>query len=262
MKNNLDIILNLYYKPTDELKKYIENNFNTDICTFIPVNGGASLKNNEWCQKHLKFDDSGINISHLNPWMNEMTSVYWYWNNMMSNDCEYIGFNHYRRFFNIDDIKDYENYDIIVSKPIFSGSRLNLATQYSIYHCVDDLIRCIQDIEQVKGIDISHDFLSYVKRETRNLAPCLMYIMKKNLFNEWCEFIFPILFALYNDICSKDDFKKRDNYQKRALCFLTERLFGYWYYTKTQLGLKTKEVDIIEKLDYKPPKVNERGDYS
>lgn len=69
-----------------------------------------------------------------------------------------------------------------------------------------------------------------------------MFIMKKDLFEEWCSFIFPLLFRLKTEICDTDDFKKRDNYQKRALCFLTERLFGYWYYTKTQLGLKTKEV--------------------
>ena len=262
MKNNLDIILNLYYKPTDELKKSIEINFNTDICTFIPINGGASLKDDEWCQKHLRFDDVEDNISQLNPQMNEMTAVYFYWKNIMSDECEYVGFNHYRRFFDIDDIKDYRYYDMIVSKPIFSGSGLPLITQYSIYHCVDDLIKCLNVLMKCKGRDFSYDFLAYVQRETKNLAPCNMYIMKKELFIEWCEFIFPLLMILHKDICSTEEFKKRDNYQKRALCFLTERLFGYWYYTKTQLGLKTKEVQIIEKLNFKPKGINERGDYS
>ena len=86
--------------------------------------------------------------------------------------------------------------------------------------------------------------------------------MKKDLFEEWCSFIFPLLFRLKTEICDTYEFKQRDNYQKRALCFLTERMFGYWYYTKTQLGLKTKEVQIIEKLNFKPNGINERGDYS
>lgn len=88
-----------------------------------------------------------------------------------------------------------------------------------------------------------------------------MFVMKKELFVEWCEFVFPLLFELKKRICDTDEFIKRDNYQKRALCFLTERMFNFWYFKKKQT-LKTKELTIEEHLEYKPEGVNERGDYS
>lgn len=105
-------------------------------------------------------------------------------------------------------------------------------------------------------------FRKYLLSSGTNLAPCNMFIMKKELFEEWCSFIFPILFSLEKKICHTEEFEKRDNYQKRALCFLTERMFGYWYYLKKNSGLKTKEIEIAEHLEYKPSGVNERGDFS
>ena len=80
--------------------------------------------------------------------------------------------------------------------------------------------------------------------------------MKKELFFEWCEFIFPILFDLETVI----DLTGRDNYQKRALCFLTERIFGFWCHKKLTTHT-IKEINMIEKLEFKPVGVNERGTY-
>ena len=74
--------------------------------------------------------------------------------------------------------------------------------------------------------------------------------------------IFPALFELKDRICGTEEFRSRDNYQKRALCFLTERVFNFWCYTKKCNGLKIKEVEMIEHLGYKPTGVNERGDFS
>lgn len=88
-----------------------------------------------------------------------------------------------------------------------------------------------------------------------------MFVMRRELFEEWCQFIFPALFALKDRICGTEEFSLRDNYQKRALCFLTERIFNYWCYCKKRRGLKIKEVEIEEHLGYKPAGVNERGDF-
>ena len=50
--------------------------------------------------------------------MNELTVIYWFWKNYDLSKIEYVGYNHYRRFFYDKDIEDYEDWDIIVSKPI------------------------------------------------------------------------------------------------------------------------------------------------
>ena len=47
-----------------------------------------------------------------------------------------------------------------------------------------------------------------MKTNNDNFAPMNMFIMRRALFNEWCSFIFPILFKLEENI----DVEGRDNY--------------------------------------------------
>ena len=96
-----------------------------------------------------------------------------------------------------------------------------------------------------------------MKTNHDNFAPMNMFVMKKVLFNEWCSFIFPILFKLEETI----DVEGRDNYQKRAICFLEERIFGFWCWKKMHEGNRVKQIPIEEHLDWKDNKLNERGTY-
>ena len=248
------IALNIYYKPTDELKCIIDQN--RDI--YLPINGGSSLKTDSWAVQNLFFDDDGQNISSKNPILNEMTSIYWIWKNYNKiGNPDYIGHNHYRRFFKREDIIDYNDFDIIISKPIFSAQNFPLFQQYCYYHIISDLYKCIDTINE-HDFSFGKAFYLYLNTSGINYAPCNMFLMKRELFFEWCEFIFPILFDLEHKI----DLTGRDNYQKRALCFLTERIFNFWCFNKLKSGFKIKEVTMLEKLNFKPEKINERGDYS
>ena len=56
--------------------------------------------------------------------------------------------------------------------------------------------------------------------------------MKKKMFEEYCEFIFPILFELEKII----DTSTYDGYQKRQLAFLSERLTSLFLFAKKQQG--------------------------
>lgn len=251
--NNIKIILNIFYNPVEQLKKIILNN--KDI--YIPINGGSGLRDDKWVSENAIFDDIGDNISGKNKLMNEMTSIYWIWKHYDEiGNPEYIGHNHYRRFFKREDFLDYKKYDLIISKPIFSSDQYTLVWQYNYYHKIEDLQRCV-DVIRKHNKDFGDSFANYLNSSGTNYAPCNIFIMKKDLFFEWCEFLFKIMFDLEKEI----DISGRDNYQKRALCFLSERIFNFWCYDKLMNGYNVKEIDMIEKLDFKPEKINERGDY-
>ena len=248
----LKIVVNLFYKPVEALKQFLS--YNSDL--YLPINGGSTLKNDNWCQQNVKFDDIGENISKHNKLLNENTSIYWFWKHL--NEFEpisYIGFNHYRRFFSRSILDIYKSFDIIVAQPI--KCIYSLEWQYDYYHNANDLKKCINIL---KDIDFNYGFSfeQYMKQKHDNFAPMNMFTMSKIVFNDWCSFIFPVLFRLEKAI----NIIGRDNYQKRAICFLEERIFGHWVWLKKNNDkLKVFELPIVEHLDWKNNLLNERGTY-
>ena len=259
-----DIILNLYYQPTKVLKDHIEHNKNL----YVSINSGNLKGTNDWCDKHLRYEtDFKDNISHLNSKINEMTAIYAYWKNLMK-DADYIGFNHYRRLFRIEDLNDIAEYDIIDAKPIpmvfnmsyFTGSQIpnfvptDIKNGYAICHKIDDWnkMECL-----IKQTPYYVDFEEWSKQNSLT-SPCNMFIMKKKIFEEYCEFIFPILFELDKQV----DLSGYDNYQKRQLSFLAERMTSLFLFVKKQQGYKFKTIDTLFFSEWKPTEATDkRGQY-
>ena len=200
------IILNVFYPPPKPLREIIEADAGKK---FIPVNGGSGLRGDPWCDAHLYFDDDlkDGGISRLNSKFNEMTSIWWFWKSMARfGNPEYVGFNHYRRFFKAEDLVGYENFDLIVGKPVWPCP-YTLATQYGIYHVAEDLSICYSVLKR-HDPSVSAKFRQYMSIYNVNFAPCNMFVMKNWLFNRWCQFIFPVLFDLEREI----DLSGRDGY--------------------------------------------------
>jgi hypothetical protein len=65
----------------------------TDVYT--PIHVGRALSDK--ILPGMIGDDTGNNISHLNPIYCELTAAYWAWKNDI--DSDFIGLCHYRRFF-------------------------------------------------------------------------------------------------------------------------------------------------------------------
>lgn len=164
-----------------------------------------------------------------------MTSIYACWKNYkyMTNP-NYIGFNHYRRFFNPKDFNDFQKYDILIgNKYKFTATLYN---QYKNVHHefdIDVLIGLLKQEYSEKSI------LSFINKKEL-YAPCNMFIMKKELFFQYCNFIFPKLFKLEKMILLDNT----NYYQFRALAFLSERMTSFWMLQQLKNKKKIKEIPI------------------
>lgn len=201
-------------------------------------------------------DDTGDNISIKNPNYCELTGLYWAWKNI---DCEYIGLCHYRRYFahksksnNLEDKRqailtkvDYEQllqqYDVILPKK----RNYYIETVRSQYEHAHNK----RDLDEVENI-IKEKYPEYIKAfekvmNSRKLYIYNMFAMKKSLFDEYCAWLFDILFTLENRI----DISDYDKYNARVFGFLSERLFNIWL-EKKSLKVKTINVVFLEKINW------------
>ncbi|WP_073088829.1 DUF4422 domain-containing protein [Selenomonas ruminantium] len=184
---------------------------------------GARGREADWAQLR---DDVGDNISAKNPNFCELTGLYWAWKNL---DCEYIGLCHYRRYFirrilgmslHIFNHKDYakamEKCDIMVPK--FTRCEPSVFERYAQAHHAEDMIKT--------GEIIAELYPEYKKTFDEVMAGSETYYLnmfctRKDIFNNYCEWLFNILFTLEQRI----DISDYDDYQKRVFGFISERLF-------------------------------------
>lgn len=179
----------------------------------IPIQVGAVLTDK--VMYDLRDSVGEYSISDKNRQYCELTGIYWAWKNDRSN---YVGFSHYRRKFVLSEGQMFtivsDDIDVVVTEPI-----VNFATvkgQYAKDHVVEDwdtFIRVIGELAPEyleSALKVQNDIYYYAYN---------MFIMKKEIFNEYCSFIFPILKRCEELIGTKEDV-----YQNRYVGFLAERL--------------------------------------
>lgn len=171
-------------------------------------------------------DNTGDNISNLNPFFGELTGIYWIWQNDLESD--FIGVCHYRRFFlnqheEILTEKEFElllsNYDCITSDQSSTG-----ATNYECYgktHPIRDLDIVGESLKKLyPEYSTSYDnYMSDNKSCYSNLA-----VMPRQMFSDYCSWLFSILFDASEKI-NVDDY---DLYQRRVYGFLSEMLLDVY----------------------------------
>lgn len=203
-------------------------------------------------------DDTLDNVTDINLFYSELSGYYWIYKNYKLKD--YIGFCHYRRYFNfLDNVPDMkkENYDIIVATPTNLGT--SIYNQYSICHNIEDLNFVIDIIRNKYNVpkDIINNTLNSSYMSCYN-----MFITSKTIFYEYCDFFFDICneyLKHYNLKDINDVYKHVENnkdkylkynaypvnnvkYQSRIGGFLSERIFNIFIAWKK---LNVKEVDVI-----------------
>ena len=177
-------------------------------------------------------DGIGDNISNKNDNYCELTALYWIWKNDQS---DYIGLEHYRRFFYTNcyfrpKILKKEKIKKILERgyvilPYRTSLEKSVYETYRIHHDIQDLDQCIDLINKdfPEYSDACKHIMSAQKMSIAN-----MFVMPRKMLSEYCEWLFSILFSIENKI----DLSQKDPYQKRVFGFLSERLFNIWLYHK------------------------------
>ena len=176
---------------------------------------------------------NGTNINYTNPILCELVTLYYVWKNRLFS--EFIGFEHYRRKFDINKIQELDYNKCYVQKLLTD----NKCIKYSFYdeHYSHVYNTCLLLLKyKYKNMDLYNTLNSTVY-----FIPFNNFIMSYNKFEEMCEIIFPILFDLdniYNGEFSVDKYKKIFNnnyYNIRQLAFLGERLISCYIITYFKL---------------------------
>lgn len=170
-------------------------------------------------------DNTGNHISGKNSSYCELTGLYWMWKNV---SCDVIGLCHYRRYFARDgrllteeSIRQIlSHYDLILGNSAMSPTG-SVYQHYVQQHRENDLTICRQVIQELCP-DYLQSFDCCMASNLMNIGN--MIITRKDIFDEYCEWLFPLL----SEIEVRTNIEDYDTYQARLYGFLAERLLRVW----------------------------------
>lgn len=207
-------------------------------------------------------DDLGENISTKNHSYCELTALYYVWKNE-PDLADYIGLCHYRRYFYKNPIwwkysgrikkissrfffkwsnfrshektyiKYLDRYDILLPHPFDLGQ--SIKNQYISSHPEEpwnEMMRVIENLYPQQYPAAKSFFETHT-----SLHGYHIFIMRKNIFKEYMQWLFSIL-----EEAEKRIVLPSDPYQHRAFGFLGERLLNLYVHLN---GLKVKQVPYI-----------------
>lgn len=218
-------------------------------------------------------DAEGENISDKNNIFSELTGWYWIWKNAKH---DFVGTSHYRRYFTFEQpsvvrkigkllliiagqkkkrhglfqvnlpnrwrnrvldmmqvntlMKEYEA--ILPVKKKFPHT---VYEQYKRRHKEKDIILTRKIIEEKQPFYLTEFDKTFRSNE---LYPFNMFVLPWKLFDDYMNWLFPILFELEK----RSDIDFNDKYQKRVCAFMAERLQTVWF---NHNKLRVKELNVL-----------------
>ena len=197
---------------------------------YLPVQVGKALHPD--LDLGYQPDNEGENISDKNPYYSELTAIYWAWKNC---NADYIGLVHYRRYLGLKQHKKDKWQNILTEKEAVKlcskhtiilpqKRKYYIESLWSHYKHTHD----IRHLEKTRTI-IQQDYPEYLpffnkvmKRTWGHMFN--MFIMKKELVNAYCSWLFDILFKLEKQI----DFSQMSAFDARLFGRISELLLDVW----------------------------------
>ena len=195
-------------------------------------------------------DNTGDNISSLNPFFCELTGLYWAWKNL---DADYIGLVHYRRYFS----GAHADKDNVVGSairceelsPLLDGHTAFVPKKRRYY--IETLESHYVHTHDAQHLEICREILrqkypAYINAYDKVLKHRWGYmfnmmILKKDLLNDYCGWLFAILFPLFDRI----DHENMSAFDKRFPGRISEILFNVWLEEQLEIG-KLRNTQILE----------------
>ena len=265
-------ILISYHKPAVLLKDEVLTPIHVGrtLATESSKDGSMSEEDYKWMLENMIGDDTGDNISYLNRTLNELTSMYWAWKNYDKlGNPDYIGFMHYRRIFDfldkskplpinedlglpkleyLDDeiFKEYYDKDkildivkenkYIISEHHKSNTYNHYKTGHKYLH-IEDYDKCLQLIEKYFP---EYKEASDIYNKGNKSYFDNMFIMPKNDFFTYCDFLFKIIFEFSKSI----DMSKYSLQEIRT--YVSEWITAIFFTNlKIKNNIEIKEIPII-----------------
>lgn len=222
---------------------------------YIPIQVGSTEENFTGFLR----DNIGDNIASANPRLCELTAIYWAWKNLKT---DYIGLTHYRRHFtkkNFIQRIGKDKFDIVLSENELKEELKNDVIivpnkrKYYIETMESHFIHLPYTFEKDYKIlrkvisEQTPEYLdAYDKVMNRTWAHMFnMFIMKWKWFDEYCSWLFPIIFE-----CDKRVDVTGYNYaEAREVAYFGEFLLDVWM-EKNVIPYNEVSVMFMEKQNW------------
>lgn len=203
---------------------------------YLPLQVGAAGKPSIGFRR----DDDGENISARNANWCELTGLYWAWKNL---EADAVGLVHYRRHFRGargvvtgDELTSLMDcHDIILPRKRNYFIETNYSQYAHAHHASDlDETRRILVERHPSYVDSFDAAMKSTKGHRFN-----MFVMKRPLFDGYCEWLFDVLFELERRL----DISAYSAYDARVFGFVAERLLDVWL--GCQNGVRVCELPVL-----------------
>ena len=214
---------------------------------YLPLHVGAKGKQDLGYTK----DDTKKNISEKNPFFCELTGLYWAWKNL---DADYIGLVHYRRYLTLNKVKTKDQNkkfeQVLTLKQadkLFNKTDIILPSKRNYY--IENLYNHYKHTMYIEPLDETRKILEekypkYLKEFNRlhkrkSAHMFNMFIMKKEVLDGYCSWLFDILFELEKRV----DTSNYTDFHKRFYGRVSELLLDVYINTN---NLKYQEVKFMD----------------
>lgn len=220
MVDELTLYCNCFNKHEPEHHQYDQKNLLCGSSLLLP----AERKKYE--KKNFVFDDTGDNISQLNPYLGDLTGLYYVWKNT---NHEFVGTNQYRRFWIEKELEEsgLNKNTLYISRPCLF--KTSVADQFIECHGVNGLNILTSAVMHGK-VDLTFERIACLN-QIQKMSTCNMFFAENKIFNRVCDTLFSIVFELFEGSKYTLDFVQKES-QKRMLAYLAERILTVLYIHK------------------------------